>query len=238
MKWLSHNQAKVSHIIRAYLGTPPWMPGWDAGPSQGFHPAFTPWCRCTVDNMRVGLESRLLDLESSTPHTLHSKEINPNSKLHVTFFHVQNPDYVQPDLQKDSCSSIRTRSQHEQIASRDVIVTEVDQNPISWVVLSFPVMTLQFVKVKYVDGDSVLTRLINYSDCLQHDELPTTMSWNSSCQIKLQDGNEYKVFWKWTKTLNELHENWEEISTSESEVSHISETTSNSSEKSVKSVTE
>ncbi|XP_068738765.1 uncharacterized protein [Montipora capricornis] len=54
---------------------------------------------------------------------------------------VEDPDYVQPDLHKDSCSSIRTRSQHEQIASRDAIVTEVDQNPISWVVLSFPVMT-------------------------------------------------------------------------------------------------
>lgn len=151
---------------------------------------------------------------------------------------VEDPDYVQPDLHKDSCSSTRTRSQLEQIASRDAIVTEVDQNPISWVVPSFPVMTLQFVKVKYVDGDSVLTGLINYSDCLQHDELPTTISWKSSCQIQLQDGNEYKVFWKWTKTLNELHENWEEISTSESEVSHISETTSSSSEKSVKSVTE
>ncbi|XP_068699358.1 exonuclease 1-like [Montipora capricornis] len=54
---------------------------------------------------------------------------------------VEDPDYVQPDLHKDSCSSIRTRSQHEQIASRDAIVTEVDQNPISWVVPSFPVMT-------------------------------------------------------------------------------------------------
>lgn len=43
---------------------------------------------------------------------------------------------------------------------------------------------------------------------------------------------------KWTTTLNELDENWEEISTSENEVSHISETTSSSSEKSVKSVTE
>lgn len=151
---------------------------------------------------------------------------------------VEDPDYVQPDLHKHSYSSITTRSQHEQIASRDAIVTEVDENPISWVVPCFPVMTLQFVKVKYVDGDNELTGLIEYSDSLQHDELPTTISWKSSCQIQLQDGNEYKVFWKWNKTLNELDENWEEISTSESEVSHISETTSNSSEKSVKSVTE
>ena len=99
-------------------------------------------------------------------------------------------------------------------------------------------MTLQFSKVKYMDGDSVLTGLINYSDCLQHNELPMTISCKSSCQIHLQDGNEYKVFWKSTKTLKELDENWEERSTSESEVSHISETTSSSSEKSVKSVTE
>ena len=119
---------------------------------------------------------------------------------------VEDPDYVPSDLHKDSCSSITTRSRHEQIASRDAIVTEVDQNPISWVVPCFPVMTLQFVKVKYVDGDSVLTGLINYSDCLQHDELPTTITWKSSCQIQLQDGNEYKVFWKWTKTHNELTE--------------------------------
>lgn len=120
----------------------------------------------------------------------------------------EDPNYVQPDLQKDLCHSMTTHSQHKQIASRDVIVTKLDQNPISWVVPSFPVMTLQFVKVKYLDGDSVLTGLINYSDCLQHDELPTTISWKSSCQI--QDGNECKVFWKWTKTFNELDENWEE----------------------------
>lgn len=89
----------------------------------------------------------------------------------------EDPDYIQPDLQKDLCHSMTTRSQHKQIASRDVILTELDQNPISWVVPSLPVMTLQFVKVKYLDGDSVLTGLINYSDRLQHDELPTTISW-------------------------------------------------------------
>ena len=154
----------------------------------------------------------------------------------------EDPDYIQPDLHKDSCSSIhaRTRSQHEQIASGVVIVTEVDQYPISWLVPGFPVMTLQFSKVKYMDGDSVLTRLINYSDCLQHNELPTTISRKSSCQIHLQDGNEYKVFWKGlkVKTLKELDENWKEGSTSESEFSNISETTSSPSEKSVKSVTE
>ena len=122
----------------------------------------------------------------------------------------EDPNYIQPDLQKDLCHSMTTRSQHKQIASRDVIVTELDQNPISWVVPSLPVMTLQFVKVKYLDGDSVLTGLINYSDCLQHDELPTTISWKSSCQIQLQDGNECKVFCKWTKTFNEVDENWEE----------------------------
>ena len=142
----------------------------------------------------------------------------------------EDPDYIQPDLHKDSCSNIhaRTRSQHEQIASGVVIVTEVDQYPISWLVPGFPVMTLQFSKVKSMDGDSVLTRLINYSDCLQHNELPTTISRKSSCQIHLQDGNEYKVFWKGlkVKTLKELDENWKEGSTSESEVSNISETTS------------
>jgi len=128
---------------------------------------------------------------------------------------VEDLDYVQPDLHKDSCSSIATRFQHEQIASRDVIVTKVDQNPISLVVPSFSVMTLQFVKVKYADGDSVLTGLINYSDCLHQDELPTTIFRKSCCQIQLQDGNEYKAFWKWPKTLYELDKNWEEISTSE-----------------------
>ena len=69
-------------------------------------------------------------------------------------------------------------------------MTEVDRNPISWLVSGFPVMTLQFSKVLYMDRDSVLTGLINYSDCLQHNELPTTISCKTSCQIHLQDGNE------------------------------------------------
>ena len=42
-----------------------------------------------ADTERGGLEYRMLDPESSTHHTLHSKEINPNSKLHVTFLHFQ-----------------------------------------------------------------------------------------------------------------------------------------------------
>jgi len=45
------------------------------------------------------------------------------------------------------------------------------------------------------------------------------------------------VFWKWTKTFQELDQQWEETSTSDSDISRISETTA-SDEGSAQTVTE
>lgn len=97
-------------------------------------------------------------------------------------------------------------------------------------------LTLEFAKVKYVIGEDLFTGLINYNDCSQLGELPKSISCTSSCQIQLND-SDYNVFWKWTKTFQELDQQWEETSISDSDISRISETTA-SDEGSAQTVTE
>lgn len=94
---------------------------------------------------------------------------------------------------------------------------------ICWTVPCFPVLDIEFTKVKIVLDEKQCWGLMRTADIAEIEQFPTEniLSWRN-CKINIDEFN-FVVIWKW-EMQKQLPEDWEEISESESNCSSISET--------------